>query len=134
PSPPPPRGRARPPETAAPPAAVREAVRQLKPGRPRPVEIELSPETMEDEGEAELLPASEFQRAAAPSADIDRAAEMLLAAARPAIYAGGGVHLSGANAALAAIAEYLQAGVIEPPPGNGTLSPPTPPPPAPPSP
>src|SRR4029450_5159103 len=52
------------------PAAVREAVRQLKTGRPRPVEIELSPETMEDEGEAELLPASEFHRAAAPSRDI----------------------------------------------------------------
>jgi thiamine pyrophosphate-dependent acetolactate synthase large subunit-like protein len=57
------------------PAAVREAVRQLKTGRPRPVEIELSPETMEDEGEAELLPASEFP-GAAPSPDIDRTAEM----------------------------------------------------------
>ncbi len=104
------------------PAAVREAVRQLKTGRPRPVEIELSPETMEDEGEAELLPASEFHRAAAPSRDIDRAAEMLLAAKNPVIYAGGGVHLSGANAALAAVAEYLQAGVIESPEGKGAVS------------
>jgi acetolactate synthase-1/2/3 large subunit len=97
-------------------------VRQLKTGRPRPVEIELSPETMEDEGEAELLPASEFHRAAAPSRDIDRAAEMLLAAKNPVIYAGGGVHLSGANAALAAVAEYLQAGVIESPEGKGAVS------------
>ena len=104
------------------PAAVREAVRQLKTGRPRPVEIELSPETMEDEGEAELLPASEFRRAAAPSRDIDRTAEMLLAAKNPVIYAGGGVHLSGANAALAAVAEYLQAGVIESPEGKGAVS------------
>ena len=104
------------------PAAVREAVRQLKTGRPRPVEIELSPETMEDEGEAELLPASEFHRAAAPSRDIDRTAEMLLAAKNPVIYAGGGVHLSGANAALAAVAEYLQAGVIESPEGKGAVS------------
>ena len=104
------------------PAAVREAVRQLKTGRPRPVEIEMSPETMEDEGEAELLPASEFRRAAAPSRDIDRTAEMLLAAKNPVIYAGGGVHLSGANAALAAVAEYLQAGVIESPEGKGAVS------------
>ena len=104
------------------PASVREAVRQLKTGRPRPVEIELSPETMEDEGEAELLPASEFHRAAAPSRDIDRMAEMLLAAKNPVIYAGGGVHLSGANAALAAVAEYLQAGVIESPEGKGAVS------------
>jgi acetolactate synthase I/II/III large subunit len=104
------------------PASVREAVRQLKTGRPRPVEIELSPETMEDEGEAELLPASEFHRAAAPTRDIDRTAEMLLAAKNPVIYAGGGVHLSGANAALAAVAEYLQAGVIESPEGKGAVS------------
>src|SRR5438034_8992070 len=33
------------------PAAVQDAVRQLKTGRPRPVEIELPPETMEDEDE-----------------------------------------------------------------------------------
>ena len=82
----------------------------------------MSPETMEDEGEAELLPASEFHRAAAPARDIDRAAEMLLAAKNPVIYAGGGVHLSGANAALAAVAEYLQAGVIESPEGKGAVS------------
>jgi acetolactate synthase-1/2/3 large subunit len=75
-----------------------------------------------DEGEDELLPASEFHRGAAPSRDIDRTAEVLLAAKNPVIYAGGGVHLSGANAALAAVAEYLQAGVIESPEGKGAVS------------
>lgn len=104
------------------PAAVREAVRQLKTGRPRPVEIELSPETMEDEGDAELLPASEFRRGPAPDAEIDRAAEALLAAKNPVIYAGGGVHLSGANAVLAQVAEYLQAGVAQSPEGKGAVS------------
>ena len=105
------------------PAAVREAVRQLKTGRPRPVEIELSPETMEDEGEAELLPASEFHRAAAPLAATSTAPPRCCSAAKnPVIYAGGGVHLSGANAALAAVAEYLQAGVIESPEGKGAVS------------
>ena len=47
---------------------------------------------------------------------------MLLAAASPVIYAGGGVHLSGAHDALAAVAEYLQAGVVESAEGKGAVS------------
>ncbi|HEX6078753.1 MAG TPA: thiamine pyrophosphate-binding protein, partial [Methylomirabilota bacterium] len=43
------------------PAAVREAVIQLRSGRPRPVEIEMPPETMEDEGLVELLPPVEVR-------------------------------------------------------------------------
>ena len=104
------------------PATVREAVRQLRTGRPRPVEIEMPPETMEDEGLVELLPPAETARAAAPERDIDRAAELLLAARAPLIYAGGGVHLSGAHDALAAVAEHLQAGVAQSPEGKGAVS------------
>src|ERR671932_551282 len=74
------------------PGAVREAVSQLKTGRPRPVEIEMPPETKENEGEAELLEPSRPVRPAARAADVERAAELLLAAAAPVIYAGGGVH------------------------------------------
>ncbi len=109
-------------EIADVPAAVREAVRHLRTGRPRPVEIEMSPETMEDDGDADLLPPSEFGRPAAPSADIDRAADLLLAARRPLIYAGGGVGLSGANDVLAAVAEHLQAGVVTSAEGKGAVS------------
>jgi acetolactate synthase-1/2/3 large subunit len=109
-------------EVADVPAAVREAVRQLRTGRPRPVEIEMPPETMEDEGLAELLPPAEVERAAAPARDIDRAAELLLAARAPLIYAGGGVHLSGAHDALAAVAGHLQAGVAQSPEGKGAVS------------
>src|SRR6266404_4240412 len=78
------------------PAAVREAFVQLRSGRPRPVELEMPPETMEEEGEAELLTPVEIARATASAVDINRAAEILLAAKRPLIYAGGGVNLSGA--------------------------------------
>src|SRR2546425_9677503 len=46
---------------------------------------------------------------------------MLLAAERPVIYAGGGVHLSGCHDALAAAAEYLQAGVVQSPEGKGSI-------------
>jgi acetolactate synthase I/II/III large subunit len=104
------------------PSAVREAIYQLRTGRPRPVEIEMPPEAMEDEGEAQLLDPLRVERPAASAADIDRAVELLIAARKPLIYAGGGVHLSGANEALAAVAEYLQAGVVESGEGKGAVS------------
>src|SRR5712692_10489027 len=61
------------------PAAVREAVHQLRTGRPRPVELEMPPETMEEEDEVELYDPTPVTRPAARAADIDKAAEMLLA-------------------------------------------------------
>jgi len=109
-------------EVAEIPAAVRAAVQQLKTGRPRPVEIELPPETMEEEGDVELLDPVRHVRPAANAADVDRAAQMLLAAREPVIYAGGGVHLSGAHEALAAVAEYLQSGVIQSAEGKGAVN------------
>jgi acetolactate synthase-1/2/3 large subunit len=109
-------------EVAEVPAAVHEAVEQLRTGRPRPVEIEMPPETLEDEGEVELLPASTAGRPAAAAADVDRAVALLLGSARPVIYAGGGVHLSGAHDALAAVAEHLQAGVVVTAEGKGGIS------------
>ena len=109
-------------EIADVPAAVREAVVQLRTGRPRPVEIEMSPETMEDEAEVQLYEPVLITRPAAPTREIDKAAEMLLASRKPVIYAGSGVHLSGAHEALAAVAEYLQAGVVESAEGKGAVS------------
>ncbi len=109
-------------EIADVPGAVREAVHHMLAGRPRPVEIEMSPEIMEDEGEVELCDPARPPRVPAPAADVDRAAEMLLAATNPVIYAGGGVHLSGAHEALAAVAEHLQAGVVTSAEGKGAVS------------
>lgn len=104
------------------PAAVREAVIQLRSGRPRPVEIEMPPETMEDEGLVELLPPVEVRPQVPSGRDLDRAVETLLAARRPLIYAGGGVHLSGAHEALGQVAEHLQAGVAQSAEGKGAVS------------
>jgi acetolactate synthase-1/2/3 large subunit len=109
-------------EVADIPAAVQEAFRQLKTGRPRPVHLEIPPDTLEEEGEAELLPPVSVTRTAAPDADIERAARLLLDASRPIIYAGGGVHASGAHEALTAVAEYLQAGVVQSAEGKGSVS------------
>ena len=105
------------------PGIVREAFAQLRSGRPRPVAIDMPWDTMEEEVEL-TLPAvgAHPPRAGAPAAEVDRAAEALLRAERVAIYAGGGVHLSGAHEALAAVAEYLQAGVVETAEGKGAIS------------
>ena len=102
--------------------AVRAAVRQLKSGRPRPVHIEIPPDVLEDEGDVTLLPPAEGDRAAAPEPVIARAVEMLLAAQRPVIYAGGGAVLSGAHEALVAIAEHLQAGIATTAEGKGVVN------------
>jgi acetolactate synthase-1/2/3 large subunit len=104
------------------PAAVRAAVRQLKTGRPRPVHLEFPPDVLEEEGEVTLLPPAEAERAPAPEATIARAAQMLLAAQRPAIYAGGGAVTGDAHEALVAVAEHLQAGIATTAEGKGVVN------------
>jgi acetolactate synthase-1/2/3 large subunit len=109
-------------EVAEIPAVIREAARQLRTGRPRPVVVDIPPETLEDEGEVTLLDPASAVRPAAPAADIERAASRLHEAREPVIFAGGGVNLSGAHDALRAVAEHLQAGVIMTAEGKGALS------------
>src|SRR5213593_3467738 len=105
------------------PRIVHEAFGQLRSGRPRPVANDMPWDTMEEEVDLTMPPVGAHPpRAAAPAADVDRAADALLRAQRVAIYAGGGVNLSGANEPLAALAEHLQAGVVETPEGKGAIS------------
>ncbi|CAI8009542.1 Probable 2-ketoarginine decarboxylase AruI [Geodia barretti] len=54
------------------PEAVHEAFYQLKSGRPRPVEIEIPPETLADVAEIELLEPVNYQRQAASADSIQR--------------------------------------------------------------
>lgn len=104
------------------PVAVRDAAYQLRSGRPRPVEIELPPDTLESEGEVEVVAPLQPSRPAAPAADVARAVALLVAAERPVLYAGGGVHAAGAHDALAAVAHHLQAGVAQSSEGKGAVS------------
>lgn len=104
------------------PEAVHEAFYQLKSGRPRPVEVEIPPETLSDEADIELLEPVSYQRPAASQESIREGARIIANASNPMIYAGGGVNLSGANHALLSIAEYLQAPVIETAEGKGAIS------------
>jgi acetolactate synthase-1/2/3 large subunit len=104
------------------PEAIREAARQLRTGRPRPVVVDIPPETLEDEGDVTLLDPAPVERAVPPPAILAEAVRLLAAARDPIILAGGGVHLSGAHEALLRVAEHLQAGVIETAEGKGAIS------------
>jgi acetolactate synthase-1/2/3 large subunit len=101
---------------------VHQAVVQLRSGRPRPVAIEIPPDTLDQETDVELIARAPSPRPVPAAADLDRSATMLLAAARPVVYAGGGVHASDAHGPLAALAAHLEAGVIQTGEGKGAVS------------
>jgi len=59
------------------PEAVREAFLQLRSGRPRPVEIEIPPETLAETGDVKLLDPAEAVREAASADSVQAGAEAL---------------------------------------------------------
>ncbi len=104
------------------PAAVHEAFHNLKTGRPRPVEIEIPPETLAEVADVELLEPEEYERPVAGPENIKRGAQLLAEAKNPLIWAGGGVISSEASEALVRVAEHLQAPVITTAEGKGAIS------------
>jgi acetolactate synthase-1/2/3 large subunit len=105
------------------PGTVAEAMRQLRTGRPRPVEVEFPPDTLFASGPVEIdTPVPPRQRSAGDPDLIEQAAKLLGAAENPVIYAGGGIPRSGANAELLRLAELLQAPVIISSNGKGAIS------------
>ncbi|HEX5416361.1 MAG TPA: thiamine pyrophosphate-requiring protein [Chloroflexota bacterium] len=95
------------------PDALRRAFTQLKNGRPRPAMVEI-PKDLFAEDLPEPLPYRSAPRArtAPDPRDVARAAKALVAAKRPVIYAGQGVHYSKAWDSLRALAELLEAPVM----------------------
>ncbi|MFP6652325.1 MAG: thiamine pyrophosphate-dependent enzyme [Dehalococcoidia bacterium] len=104
------------------PEAVHEAFHQLQIGRPRPVEIEIPPETLEQVADVDLLEPGIYERPAADSARIREAAQMISQASNPLIFVGGGAISSDATEALVKVAEFLQAPVITTAEGKGAIS------------
>ena len=103
------------------PSVVHEAFKQLRTGRPRPVEIEIPPETLEEVADIDLLEPGTYRREAAADAEVQRAAEALAKAKNPLIWAGGGVLSSCASEALLRVAEHLQAPVMTTHEGKGAI-------------
>ena len=104
------------------PDAVHEAFYQLRTGRPRPVEIEIPPETLAEEADVQLLEPGDYFRPAAAYEAVRQAAKLILDAPNPIIWAGGGVIRSGASEMLLKVAEYLQAPVVYTNEGKGAIS------------
>ncbi len=92
-------------------AAIRRAFAAVRNGRPRPalVEIPADISTAEIE-EFEYEPVQRVRYGPDP-ADVERAADMLVAAERPVLYAGQGVHYAKAWDALKELAELLESPV-----------------------
>jgi acetolactate synthase-1/2/3 large subunit len=94
------------------PGAVHEAFRHLKTGRPRPVELEIPPDTLAATGEAEVIAAEEYPPQVAETGDVEQAARILASAERPAIMVGGGARISVAGDEVLQLADILQAPVM----------------------
>lgn len=105
------------------PGTVAEAFRQLRTGRPRPVEIEVAPDVLVASAEVDIPgPFPRRERHAGDPDLIDRAAKLLGEASNPVVIAGGGIQRSGAGEALLRLAEQLQAPVIVSRNGRGGVS------------
>jgi thiamine pyrophosphate-dependent acetolactate synthase large subunit-like protein len=95
------------------PDVLRRAFSQLRNGRPRPVVVEIPVDVFPEEVPEPLAYQPTFHTRSGPDPQaVHRAAEALVAAARPVIYAGQGVHYAEAWAALRELAELLEAPVV----------------------
>ena len=104
------------------PGVVREAFRQLRTGRPRPVEIEIPPDVLQATGDITLLDSASVERSAGDPDLLKQAAEALRKAGRPLIAAGGGILRAEAWEELRALAELLEAPVVMSTNARGALS------------
>jgi acetolactate synthase-1/2/3 large subunit len=102
------------------PRLLRDAFRFMHSGRKQPAIFEMAPDRFAARAPVVALPPATPVEGAEPDAQqVRRAAQKLAAARRPAIFVGGGV--LGATAELRALAERLQAPVIESPNARGAL-------------
>ncbi len=108
-------------DVSAIPVAIQEAMRQMRSGRPRPTEVEVSPDVLAMTGEVAFTPVHVPEPVAPDWEQVRRAAELLRAAKKPLIWAGGGVGLAGASRELLALAETLGAAVATTNEGKGAI-------------
>jgi acetolactate synthase-1/2/3 large subunit len=104
------------------PLVVHEAFRQLRSGRPRPVEIEIPPDVLQRMAEVELRRPYTPEKYAGDPGLLERAAVALGKAERPLLIAGGGVQSAEAWDELRAVAELLEAPVVMSINARGALS------------
>jgi acetolactate synthase-1/2/3 large subunit len=104
------------------PRAIREAMRGMRCGRPRPAYLEMPLDVQSGEADIEVLAPEQYRRPTGNPAAVAQAIEALKSAKRPFIFAGGGVESAQATAALARVAELLGAPVVTSVFGRGAIS------------
>jgi acetolactate synthase-1/2/3 large subunit len=103
------------------PGAIREAMRQMGTGRPRPTEVEIPWDTMRSSAEVEFSPPQIQPRKDPDQEVVRRAAELLARAQKPLIWAGGGAIVSDSSPEMKDLAEALGAPVATTAQGKGVI-------------
>ncbi len=104
------------------PGLVREAFRQLRSGRPRPVTLEIPPDVLQATADVTLFDPVDHTPPEIDHEALERAAKALGQATHPLIFVGGGVIASNAGEELRRLAEMLEAPVLASNNGRGALS------------
>lgn len=104
------------------PGAIHEAMHQMGTGRPRPTEIEIPWDVLGTPAEITLVSKGQYPRALPRQEEVSRAADLLLSAKKPLIWAGGGAILADASPELAELVQALGAPVATTPEGKGVIS------------
>ncbi len=104
------------------PDLMRRGFHAMRSGKPGPVLVEVPNAVFEAtyEGKVDYTPVPVARAAPDPDA-VKEAARMLLAAKRPVLWAGQGVHYADASERLAALAELIPAPVVATNPGKSAI-------------
>ncbi len=104
------------------PGAISEAFDAMKNGHPRPTHIEMPPETLVEKDDVEIGEGTPLIRIPASESSISEAAELIIGAKNPIIYAGTGVIRSEAEAELQLFTEKTNIPVITSASSKGVIS------------
>ena len=94
------------------PAVINEAFTRMQSGRPRPVMLEIPSDVLKMEADFTIPPAARVSKPKVDAQQVKRTADLVAAAKRPVLWAGGGAVRAGAGPVLAELAELLQAPVL----------------------
>ena len=103
------------------PGAIHEAMRRMKTGRPRPTEVEIPWDTIRASGEVAFPPREPLPSPKPDQKSVRRAAELLVQAQKPLIWAGGGVIVSDCSSEMKDLVETLGAPLATTAQGKGVI-------------
>lgn len=103
------------------PAALNEAFRQMRAGRPRPTHVQVPIDVLSEAADVAVTASPEGVRRRPMPEEIEAAAQVIAGARRVMIYAGGGANQSGVTGVLAELAALLGAPVVTSTPGKGAI-------------